>query len=774
MRRVKFLLIILILVAQTFALVESNRVGTVLASSKFIVVGNPKVEIVMKPEITNEARITPLTVSSSNMHYPSNIGEPTISVDDFIENATGAVAILVLPNIKVSAEISVLDDPLVGVIYDRFLRFIEERNVSDWGYSYVIPLIAEDASLENLVYLIYVFERHKIRYGIFGISHGYMNETDGRHGIVLYANNTAALVNGETIKFLLAEKYSFLLEKAVFVTDFIWVSCYIEDQYERYGPESFPGFFDKKAVTLPPGAPPGYDNKNYYFKIFGRGVTAIPQEAIDFLDRTLEEFSVHEVYAAAIVNGSTIVQGSMHFEVDFTLETLEISTETVLGPDLSMRATRRIKSYSIRISTWADTSPSAKIRGNRKFRETLQKMIKETHPSPRHETRTDILRELQAKVDNVEILDRIHEYFTKDATEVAKKIKSSYIEKSKLTSMLYRYYYTAKNKIKEALYWIIDTYGNWLINGFLKGIANGIIEATMLGVHALISFVEARISNVGYLVIKALMEGLACYKVVWLISIYAIMQGVYSLLSWLGKGAAWLLDVLASYMGIHGYIFRILRNIVVYGINYGAVVVGNALIVIRDELKRSLEKLNSDLGNLFKGFFEALSEAVGFLGYHFRNFLRFAYEMLSDPILTFMILNAITTSQLTDQGSSGDETSSVKRYLEWDKYDFIDALAILARQDSWSIGRLGDEEIKEILRAAYGLEGNEDKAFYMAKATFAIPLLAKWYLNMMQYAGVKGMYTVFLVTYSLVEIEVNGEKKTIWACLLYTSPSPRD
>ena len=438
-RRLVPLILICILLMQNIALVEETRISSVMINSKVIIPKDFRYNVVLAPRIKTETWLTRLVVNQSNIYYPTGIGDPTINLAGRLSDT---VAIIIIPNVKIERQPSILSDELVGIMYDRFIRFASSKD-----YKTIIPLIGKHATLENLAYAVYYMEKHGIRYAILGISHGYMNKTKGLHGVLMYANEEPALVNGEILRQIILEKYGFNQYKARFVTDFIWISCYIQDQYETYGDNSLPGYFDKKYDTknIPPeyqlnlrSPVPSYDNEHYFFKLYGKGVTTIPQEAIDFFDQTIEFYSKQTRYRAAIVWGSRVVQGYLNIRVEFIPTDFDVTTWTVLDngePEGFVLDVKSVKAYVVNITAWAETGGSEKDVSSISDVQQIKKVVRSTS-SGDYEKLTALERILfnhptysefeleEAREDKphfVEPFDAVYAYFNSNATIVAEE-----------------------------------------------------------------------------------------------------------------------------------------------------------------------------------------------------------------------------------------------------------------------------------------------------------------------------------------------------------------
>ena len=704
----------------------------------------------------------------------------------------------------------------------------------------IIPLIGQRASLENLAYAIYKLETGRHQYAIFGVSHGYMNETKGLHGILMYANNEPALVNGDVLRWVLKTKYGYNHCKAYFVTNFVWVSCYIEDQYETYGDASFPGFFDKKyssSTNIPPEyqldtrpPSPPYDDNKFYFRLYGRGVTTVPQEAINFLDQTIKPFSFLNRYNAAIRWGSRILPGYLNIKVELIPSDFDVSTWTVLdsgSPEGLVLEVRSVKAYVVNISAWAETGSGTKTVSKISEVQSVKSVVRKVSSGDEqeltalervlitHPTRIEFepIYEEDVEYNFVEPFDAVYEYFVTNATGVAEKIAESSLSVSQLEEMLYTFYADAKKKLIESLCWLIDQYALSYLRDILKKMAIGIVEALMPSVDSLIGLLTDDLGNVAYLFIKAQRERISAFKGVMLLVAYGLMSFIQCLLDWLGKGLEWFIEALGNYLNLPSALIEALKDIVIRGINHGLTIVDNALAAIKGELKEAIESFSNIIGSLLNGLFSVVSNAMQQIGHYFRDFLRVAYELLANPLYSYMLLSGLSSAS-----READGYGKIFRWFPSDNYDFVKALSVIYH--GWNLMKLQDKEVKELIRAIYDLP-SYDRYFYVAQSSFAIPILAKWYLNIMETGGVKSMYAVLLTHHLLVDVVVNGELKTIWLeqyyfgdknseigdpgklyaildkrtiaeinkwhgvslwnilgyvkiCLLYTSPSPRD
>ena len=294
-------------------MVYENRLSAVLAGSTLILRERISYEFVFPRGVMGSSGVR-FVDSGDLVNATLDMGLIDVLRERYwsLDNSTG---IIIIPDIR--TEDSFLEDELVALLVSRMQEYAAMH------YHYVVTLVGK-VNAEELVALISVLEEKGLSYGVFGVSHGVMNGS--MHGVLLYASGVPSVVNSRVFQSYLGKS------RAEFVREFIWVACYIEDEYEVFS-DSFASFFDGAEL----------------FRIYGRGVTGVSQELLDFFNQFVTYRVEEYVYPVALIENSTVKQAYLVVTVEYISEDIVIYSNVTLSVFPQGRRGYSVRRYRVRV-----------------------------------------------------------------------------------------------------------------------------------------------------------------------------------------------------------------------------------------------------------------------------------------------------------------------------------------------------------------------------------------------------------------------------------------
>ncbi|MCD6164170.1 MAG: hypothetical protein J7J30_01860 [Candidatus Odinarchaeota archaeon] len=556
-------------------------------------------------------------------------------------NRTGILVLAFLVTDIAILNETLFSDERTRIVVDEILKFAEE--VGDAA----IIMAGNYCTAINLMYLLRLAEQDRriSETYLIILTHGVLNETLQVHGMLMHGENNVAVVNGETLKYLVKELGVSSLSKLKFV---YLPFCNMGREKEIYGNSSVVSFFEELSVA----AILTYDGETYLNGEYIASVQSVLSSG------TYELAEEHVYLPVQIVDNFTseVVEGYVEFrvvdeieETNSTVNPYEIydnNNNITLGFKLGRRTTSR-QTYRI---TLHRKHVKAIIHRGKPPRSYVRKRFK--HISYYTPPKCKVFSK-SAKTPKINFRHKARSIpfivgrFWRPPKAERKRFGSGYAGKlvasvdevrnaillvDEIFNAIYKNYYGVKN----AVYRWIDATFNAPWSKWMRKPVKSILDNTVFrGANFIVNFAKQYLKTVVSVAYSMIRAGKTLSELVAALIIAAIAKFANGILKYFSWTMDKLLGALSKVLSIDlNWVRKILRKWVDRSIKF----LDNAVAYSERLLKNSVEKFINSITSVFNTLWKnAVKPLLTKLLTNFMDFTIDAYLQLAEMIATLVV-----------------------------------------------------------------------------------------------------------------------------------------